>query len=165
MGRGPQLKPNPEGTEMPQSTVPDLEVNKALLRRFLQDLDNAGVQRALDHNATPDVVVHFPRGLSPEPLQRAAYEAVVGQIRAAFPDLRHLVADIAAEGDRVWLRGMNRGTHRGEFQGLAPTGNEVAFSVMTVSRIQKGKIAEMWLEVDMIGLMQQLGVQLLPAKS
>lgn len=150
---------------MPGNATPALEANKVLLRRFLHDLDHAGVRQALDHNATTDVVVHFPRGLSPEPLQRAAYEAVTAQIRTAFPDLRHLVEDIAAEGDRVWLRGTNRGTHRGEFQGIAPTGNAVAFSVMTVSRVHKGKIAEMWLEVDMIGLIQQLGVQLLPPRS
>lgn len=149
---------------MPRKATPDMEANKALLRRFLQDLDSVGVQQALDNHASPDVVVHFPRGLSPEPLQRAAYEAVTGQIRTAFPDLRHIVEEIAAEGDRVWLRGTNRGTHRGEFQGVAPTGNEVVFSVMTVNRVQQGKIAEMWLEVDMIGLMQRLGVQLLPPR-
>ncbi|MBI2502994.1 MAG: ester cyclase [Candidatus Latescibacteria bacterium] len=148
---------------MPPNTSPDLEASKALVRRFLQDLDSAGAQQALEHSTTADVMVHFPRGLSPEPLPGPAYAAVAGQIRAAFPDLRHLVEEMGAEGDRVWFRGTNRGTHRGEFQGIAPTGNAVAFSAMTECRIQQGKIAEMWVEADMVGLMAQLGVQLLPA--
>lgn len=143
----------------------NLEANKALVRRFVQELDSLGVRQALDNNATPDIVVHYPRGLSPEPLQRDAYEAAAGQFLSAFPDLRHIVEDLAAEGDRVAYRGTDRGTHRADFQGVAPTGNEVAFSVMGIFRVRDGKISEVWVEVDMIGLMQQLGVQLLPTGS
>ncbi|OGG53794.1 MAG: hypothetical protein A3F84_01295 [Candidatus Handelsmanbacteria bacterium RIFCSPLOWO2_12_FULL_64_10] len=152
-------------SKAPPTFIRDIEANKALVRRFLQDLDGLGARQALENNTTPDVIVHFPRGLSPEPLQRAAYEAAAGMFRAAFPDLRHPAEDISAEGDRVWLRGTNQGTHRGEFQGIAPTGNPVTFSVMSEYRVQNGKIAEMWVEADMIGLMQQLGVQLLPPRS
>jgi predicted ester cyclase len=143
--------------------ISDLEANKALVRRFFQDLDSVGVGRALDNNATADVVMHYPRGLSPEPLRRAAYETWAGQFLTAFADFRHIIADIIAEGDRVCVRGTDRGTHRGEFQGIAATGKEVAFSIMVVVRIENGKIAEMWAEGDMIGLLQQLGVQALPA--
>lgn len=143
----------------------DLEANKALVHRFVKDLDSLGARQALENNTTPDVLVHYPRGLSPEPFSPSVYVAAAGMFRAAFPDLRHPVEEISAEGDRVWMRGTNCGTHRGEFQGIAPTGNQVAFSAMSEYRIQNGKIAEMWVEADMIGLMQCLGVQLLPPRS
>ncbi|MEW6754346.1 MAG: ester cyclase [Candidatus Latescibacterota bacterium] len=149
---------------MPAKERHDPEANKALVRRFVDELDGLGAQQAVDHCATADFVVHFPRGLSPEPLQRSVYVAAAVGIRAAFPDMRHAIEEISAEGDRVWYRGTNRGTHRGEFQGVAPTGNRVAFGVICESRIQDGRIAEMWLEVDAIGWMQQLGVQLLPVR-
>ena len=65
--------------------------------------------------------------------------------------------DIAAEGDTVAARVAFRGTHRGEFQGIAPTGKEVAFSSMEFNRVVDGKVEEHWVELDLLGLMQQLG--------
>ena len=50
-----------------------------------------------------------------------------------------------------------RGTHRGEFQGIPPTGKEVAFSSMEFNRVRDGKVEEHWVELDLLGLMQQLG--------
>jgi predicted ester cyclase len=50
-----------------------------------------------------------------------------------------------------------RGTHRGEFQGIPPTGKEVAFSSIEIDRVVDGKVQEHWFEMDLFGLMQQLG--------
>ena len=50
-----------------------------------------------------------------------------------------------------------RGTHRGEFQGIPPTGKEVGFSSIEIDRMVEGKVAEHWFEMDMLGLMGQLG--------
>ena len=50
-----------------------------------------------------------------------------------------------------------QGTHRGEFQGIAPTGKEVAFSSIEINRVADGQVEEHWVELDLLGLMQQLG--------
>lgn len=152
--------PLPGGRKL---TMAQIEANKALVRRFLKDFDTRGVRQALHNNASPDIVVHYPRGLSPEPLPRDAYEAAAGQISAAFPDLRHIIADVIAEGDMVCVRGTDYGTHRGPFLGVAPTGKDVAFTFMLVARVEDGKIAEAWAEADIIGLLLQLGAQPFPA--
>jgi predicted ester cyclase len=67
------------------------------------------------------------------------------------------VQDIAAEGNTVAARVAFHGTHRGEFQGIPPTGKEVAFSSMEFNRVVEGKVEEHWVELDLLGLMQQLG--------
>lgn len=54
---------------MPPNTSPELKANKALVRRFLRDLDSVGAQQTLDRHAVEDLAVHFPRGFSPEPLR------------------------------------------------------------------------------------------------
>ena len=78
-------------------------------------------------------------------------------ITAAFPDITGKIDDIIAEGDKVVVRMTTSGTHKGEFQGIPPTGKTVAINEMTIYRISEGKIAEGWGVSDMLGLMQQLG--------
>jgi predicted ester cyclase len=75
----------------------------------------------------------------------------------AFPDLRLTVEDIFSEGDMVAARVAFRGTHRGEFQGIPPTDKEVAFSSIEIDRMVDGKVEEHWFEMDLLGLMGQLG--------
>jgi predicted ester cyclase len=75
----------------------------------------------------------------------------------AFPDLRLTVEDIFSEGDMVAARLTFQGTHRGEFQGIPPTGKQVAFSSIEVDRVVDGKVQEHWVELDQLGLMRQLG--------
>jgi predicted ester cyclase len=77
---------------------------------------------------------------------------------AAFPDLQFTVEDEIAEGDKVTTRYTARGTHRGELMGMAPTGKHVTVTGIFISRVEEGKLAEMWLNWDALGLMQQLGV-------
>ena len=75
----------------------------------------------------------------------------------AFPDLRLTVEDIFSAEDMVAARVSFRGTHRGEFQGVPPTGKEVAFSSIEIDRMVDGRVAEHWFEMDLLGLMGQLG--------
>ena len=76
---------------------------------------------------------------------------------AAFPDIQTTIEDLIAEGDKVVKRYTIRGTHRGEFQGIPPTGKEVAFSSIEIDRMVDGKVSEHWFEMDLLGLMGQLG--------
>jgi len=68
------------------------------------------------------------------------------------------IDDMVAEGDKVVYRWTLRGTHKGEFTGIAPTGKQVTLWGMVIDRILGGKIVETWIRYDTLGFMQQLGV-------
>lgn len=72
--------------------------------------------------------------------------------------MSHTFHDQIAEGDKVTLRMTFRDTHQEEFQGIPPTGKEVAFEAIVVDRIVDGKVVEHWSNMDNLSLMQQLGV-------
>ena len=131
------------------------EENKALLRRWIEAYN----ERDLEAEAAvlaPDYVAHVPA--APGPLEGLeAWRQFSGSFADAFPDIRLTIEDIMAEGDRVAARVAFRGTHSGEFQGIPPTGKEVAFSSIEVNRVREGKVEEHWVELDLLGLMQQLG--------
>ena len=86
-----------------------------------------------------------------------AWEQFTATFVEAFPDLRLTVEDIFSGEDMVAARVALRGTHRGEFQGIPPTGKEVAFSSIEIDHMVDGKVAEHWVELDQLGLMRQLG--------
>ena len=131
------------------------EENKAVIRRWIEAYNERDLQAEADVLA-PGLVVHVPA--APGPLEGLeAWRRFSGSFAEAFPDLRLTVRDIAAEGDTVAARVDFRGTHRGEFQGIPPTGKEVAFSSMEFNRVADGKVEEHWVELDLLGLMQQLG--------
>ncbi len=76
---------------------------------------------------------------------------------AAFPDLRVTIEEMIASGDKVVSRFTLRGTHRGEFLGIAPTGKPVTTSGIVINRIVDGQIVADWEEYDRLGLMRQIG--------
>ena len=78
--------------------------------------------------------------------------------RAAFPDLHVTLEDVFGEGDKVATRGYFTGTHQGEFNGIPATGKQVKVSYIDLWRLENGKAVDNWVQMDMIGLMQQLGV-------
>ena len=78
-------------------------------------------------------------------------------IRSAFPDLHVTIEDQIAEGDKVVTRVTFRGTHQGEFSGIAPTGKRVEYSGIAIDRIANGKVVEMWHISNMAGLLLQIG--------
>ena len=81
----------------------------------------------------------------------------VSIMRSALPDLRITLEDDMAEGDKVVTRWIGQGTHQGELMGIAPTGNQVTITGITIHRIDDAKIVEEWSNWDALGLMQQIG--------
>ncbi len=77
---------------------------------------------------------------------------------AALPDFHATIEDIVAEGDRVVVRNVWRGTHLGSYHGVPPTGNSIALKGIVIFRIADGKIAERWATLDELALMRQLGL-------
>ena len=74
------------------------------------------------------------------------------------PDIDIKVQDALSDGDKVVVRNLAKGTHRGEFMGIAPTGKEATWTEIHIVRLEDGQIAEHWANVDQLGIMRQLGV-------
>ena len=136
------------------SSKAQLEENKAMYRRLIQELDNGNFE-IIDELCAPEFISHFPG--SPKPRNREEHKQVIRSFYTAFPDLRHTIEDLIAEDDRVVIRVTDRGTHEGEFLGIAPTGKEVAFSAIGVARVADGKFVETWVDLDWASIFQQIG--------
>jgi len=118
------------------------EENKVLSNRVAQAI-SAGDLDALDELMSPELAEEFKRD--------------VAEIRRAFPDYAGINVDQIVEGEKVANRFVFLGTHLGEFEGVAPTGKRVEFVGHSIDTVVEGKIVENWVEVDMLGVMQQLG--------
>jgi steroid delta-isomerase-like uncharacterized protein len=133
----------------------DEDRNKALLRRFYEELWTKGNLEVIPELVAEDFVDHHP--LPGAPPGREGLAALVTMWRTAFPDMRETCEDLIAEGDKVVGRFTMRGTHSGEFMGVSPTGRSVTMSGIDTVRVAGGKIAEFWYGEHLLELMQQLG--------
>jgi steroid delta-isomerase-like uncharacterized protein len=119
------------------------ERNRFLIRRWLGEVFTRGDLDEVDELFTLNYALHdpsFPHDVhGPEGVKR-----YVTAYRIAFPDLRVTIEDQLAEEDTVVTRWRIRGTHSGEFLGLAPTREEVTVSGIEFDRIADGKIDEAW---------------------
>lgn len=133
---------------------------KAVIRRYFAALDT-GDRATLDQLIAPDYRFHMAG--APGPLNREGFYEFAAAFYRAFPDLRHEIEDQVAEGARVVTRMTARGTHQGDFQGLAPTGRRAAVDAVNVSRVADGRVVESYALFDALGLLQQLGAIPAPA--
>jgi predicted ester cyclase len=115
---------------------------------------NRGDLDAANEILSAEFVDHLPRE-EERGLEELKHYVTI--YRTAFPDIQDTVGDIVAEGDKVVVRWMSRGTHQGEFMGVAPTGRHVTFTGMRLFRISENKIVESWVNIDERGLQEQLG--------
>jgi steroid delta-isomerase-like uncharacterized protein len=128
---------------------------KDIQRRFVDEYQTKGDVSVGEELLADDFVDHSPFGpFSPD---RDGVLALFAMLRGAFPDLRAEIRDLLQDGDKVVTRKTFRGTHQGEFMGIAPTNTEVSFDVIDIVRIADGKIREHWNVVDAMSLMNQLG--------
>jgi steroid delta-isomerase-like uncharacterized protein len=135
---------------------PMSEANKALMRRETEEVWNNHNPDAIDEFYAPDYVNHnAPPGM---PNDREGHKALVSAYLGAFPDLKVTNDILVAEGDIVVNRSTGTGTHTGELMGIPATGKRMTVTTIAIARVAGGKIAEMWSEVDLMGMMQQLGV-------
>ena len=132
------------------------EENKAVVRRFFEELLSTDNLAMADELLSPGFRFYFAG--SPDPMNLESYKEFLMARRAAFPDRRFVVEDMIAEGDKVSARFTMRGTHKGELRGIAPTGREVTMTGIDMIRLSEGKMVEDRVEVDQLGMMEQLGV-------
>jgi steroid delta-isomerase-like uncharacterized protein len=131
------------------------EENKALVRRFVKEFWNEGNTATADELMAVDAEIHMPTG---EVVSLDELKSFAGAWRESFPDWHSTFEELIVEGDRVAERWIGRGTHRGELQGIPPTGKRVEAPGSVFYRIVGGKIVEFRGQLDMMSLMQQLGV-------
>lgn len=130
--------------------------NKALVRRFFEEVFNQGNLDLTDEMYDPGYIDHNrPPGLPPGV---AGLKALVGMYRAAFPDVRMKIEDQISEGDKVVTRWTATGTHQGDLMGIPATGKVATVTGIDITRIVGNKIVENWNQFDQMGMMQQLGV-------
>lgn len=133
----------------------NVEKNRALYRRWFEQVVNLGKIELADEMLADDYRAHFPG--APEPLDAEAHKQMLQAFRTGFSGWHEQIDAVVAEGDRVvvWVTGT--GCHTGEFRGIPATGREVRVSGVGMGRIAHGKIAEAWASYDAFGLLTQLG--------
>ena len=135
------------------------EKNKALVRRFVQEVQNEHKLDRVAEFMDVHMIDHFydSQGL-PQPENTVeAFKKFYSGMLASFPDLKGDIHDMIAEGDKVVTYKTFRGTHKGEFRGIPATGRQISVDVIDIFRVANGKLVEHWLVADWMALMQQIG--------
>jgi steroid delta-isomerase-like uncharacterized protein len=144
---------------MTQAT--SVKTNIAMVRKFFEVGPSKGDLAAADALLHPGFSLHTPLPTPGPGIE--AMNNVITTCRAAFHGLQVTIDDIMADGNKVTARFTARGVHKGDFMGLPPTGKAITLTGIEIFRIENGKIAELWGEANLMGLMQQLGILPIPA--
>jgi steroid delta-isomerase-like uncharacterized protein len=137
------------------------EENKTLARHFMEEVLNKHNVAILDQFMAENIQDHdqfpgLPQGIEGQ-------RQVLTMMFNGFPDQKYTIDALIAEGDKVVIRSTLRGTHKGAFIGVAPTGKHVEIAGTDIVRIENGKWVEHWGVFDALGMMQQIGA--IPATS
>ncbi len=134
------------------------EENKALLRRWFDEVWNNGRADVIEELFDENGIAH---GLGDDPANPikgpSGFRPFYETFRQAFPNMMVDVDDVIAEGDKVVARCSVRAKHEGEFMGRAATQAPVAFTGITIVRIENGKIVEAWNNFDFMTMYKQVG--------
>ena len=136
------------------------EQNKDLVKRMYEAFEKGDFE-AYKEAVAPEYVWYLP-SRSTKPTSREKTIEFGKMLRNGFPDFAYSIEELIAVEDRVISRFILRGTHEGEFQGIPATGNKIEVSSILMIRIQNGKIVEFKEELDQLGMMMQLGMELKP---
>ena len=129
--------------------------NKEVVSRFIEEFKNKANHGIVDELMSSDFVHHLtdPR----LPAGRDGIKALGQVIVGGFPDVHASVKELLADGDKVIERTQTSATHTGEFNGIPATGRQVGWTEIHIYRLENGKIVELWSEIDLLGLLVQLG--------
>jgi predicted ester cyclase len=131
-----------------------IEENKALYRRFIDEVFNHGRLDLLEEFLDPAYVNHDAPPNSPQGSEGVAQ--IVTMFRAAFPNLSITIEKQVGEGDLVCNLATTRGVQKGPLFGMPATGKMMIMTGMTMVRVVNGRIAESWVKNDMLDLMRQI---------
>jgi steroid delta-isomerase-like uncharacterized protein len=130
------------------------EENREKVRRLFAGMDRGDVE-VIEGLVAHQFVDHDPLPEMPE--GREGLKALLGMMKAAFPDAQTQIVDMVVDGDKVAVRTQMRGTNRGEFMGMPATGKRVMLERMDIVRFEDGLIVEHWGLIDMPALLMLLG--------
>ena len=134
------------------------EENKALVRRWFEEVWNKGRAEAINEMFAEDGVAHGLSDAGGESLRGPeGFRPFFRSFRDAFPDIEVVVEDVIAEGDKLAARCSVRAKHQGDTLGFRATGRPIEITGMTFARVRGGKIVEAWNNFDFMTLFQQLG--------
>lgn len=128
------------------------EQNRRLIYQVLQEIDHGNLS-VFDEVFADDYLAHLPPN---PPMDRMAHKQNIAAMRSAIPDLTHEIVEQIAEQDKVVTHCFMCGTHQGELNGMAATGNEIRCLAINIMRIHKGRVAEYWGVADMLTFLEQL---------
>jgi predicted ester cyclase len=138
-----------------------MDNNKHLIIRFVEELWNQRKLAVADDIFDSDCRTFQLRSGAPvtsEPRGPQVIKTHISEWLSGFPDLHFTIEQMIAEGDRVSSLLVMEGTHTGQWLGIPPTGKRITIRMMTIHRIQRGKIIEDWVIVESLGFFQQLGI-------
>ena len=131
------------------------ETNKRVVRQFFELLGQNDTERMEQLLVSSTQYSFHPSGMSH--MNWNEHKRLLATITRAFPDLHHDIKDMVAEGDKVAVRLNVTGTHKGEFQGIPPSGRKLSLDEMAFLTIIDGRITEGWITSDTMSFMQQIG--------
>jgi predicted ester cyclase len=140
------------------TTVTQEEKNVKLFRDAVELVWNGDIERAGEFFAS-DVIVHHP--IQKEPFYGLeGFKQFPRMLKQGFPDVHVTIERVISDGDRIGARWVIRGTHNGVFPllPLRPTGRKITLPVNEILHVRDGKLAELWLELNILSVAQQLGV-------
>lgn len=129
--------------------------NEAVAHRWHLEICQEGKTNLADEILTPDVIIH---GNGQEFNGVDVAKQLAPSFKSGFSDFRITHHETVASGDLVAILWTGDGTHDGNYLGVPASGQRVHFEGIDLYRLQDGKISEMWIEVDNLGMMQQLGL-------
>jgi steroid delta-isomerase-like uncharacterized protein len=135
--------------------------NKEIAKEVFAAIDKNDFEK-LKQLLADDYVLKVP-GLT-EPITRDQIFELIKAHYTSFPDWKHKLEDLIAEGDRVSLKTVEEGTHKATYEGIAPTGKKAGMTGFHILAIKNGKVVEAWAMNDNLGFMTQLGMELKLAK-
>jgi len=137
------------------------ERNKVIARELFAAIDSAKFDR-LEVLLSDDFVLNAP-GM-PQSWKKADLFQAIKMHYASFPDWTHVIENVVAEGDNVAVKLNQHGTQKAQYEGIPATGKKVTNPAMHLMTIANGKVKDWWALEDNLGFMQQLGMDLKPAK-
>ena len=132
----------------------EVEENKAIIRRVIEEAFNKGDLSVADDGIAESYIFHGPmelRGVE-------GFKQMVTMTRTAFPDFHATIEEMVGEGNKVACRFIMRGTFKSEFLGIAPTGKEMSLPEASFIYFEDGKEVEVYSISNMLSFYQQLGV-------
>ena len=133
----------------------NISENKIITAKIIEDIFNGGAMENLSSLIAPGIVVH---DTDKEIVGLEALRSGIANLHHAFPDLHYTIEDVMAENDKVTIRAIGTGTHKGLFRNIAPTGKAIRYTVILMWRFEDQMLAEHWSVSDVVGIFQQLGV-------